>query len=503
MSRYSGGLVAPVNSINERIEAALARQAKQHEIAKAAGETISKAGISTSTGIVAINLEAPTIGRVPTRTPWLDLIPRRTTHKGGLGIIYRAIDALDSATTAIGVSEGQRNGSITPVVDTVTQNFKTLGLEDDYTFESEEAAESFDNVPARSVQLLLAQFRIMESRVASFGIGSSAYGLGTPPTPTGTTGTVPGTLTSATNYFVRVVALSLDGYLRATVAGGVVQTYTRNNNDGSSNTLNGGSSIQSAASAAIVSGTSPNASINMKVAAVPGAVAYAWYWGTSTSNMTLGAITTTNTYTATAAAAGTQLASAATVDTSFDSLVYDGLFTQMAQSSSGAYFKSLDGAGFTSANGGTIAELNAAFEYLWNTYRIRPTRLTCGGNTRVAISNTIFASTGPIYRAELGSNGKIDSGFVVDSIMNPVTGDKVPIVVDPWWPNNQLELSAEDLPEYSIPEVPLPYNITTRMRDYYQIIWPETTRTRYNGVYYSGVMQVRVPFAGAILVNTP
>jgi hypothetical protein len=176
----------------------------------------------------------------------------------------------------------------------------------------------------------------------------------------------------------------------------------------------------------------------------------------------------------------------------------------MAQSTSGAYFKSLDGAGFTSDKGGTIAELNAAFEYLWNTYRIRPTRLTCGGNTRVAISSAIFSSAGPIYRTDIpDGQGSVRSGVLVKSVLNPITGDDVPIVVDPWWPNNQLELSAEDLPEYSIPEVPLPYNITTRMRDYYQIIWPETTRTRYNGVYYSGVMQVRTPFAGAILVNTP
>jgi hypothetical protein len=112
--RYSGGFSA--STINERIEFALAKQAREQEIAKAAGETISKAGITTSTGITAINLEAPTIGRVPTRTPWLDLVPRRTTHKGGLGIIYRAIDALDSANTAIGVTEGQRGASITPAV---------------------------------------------------------------------------------------------------------------------------------------------------------------------------------------------------------------------------------------------------------------------------------------------------------------------------------------------------------------------------------------------------
>lgn len=500
--RYAGGLSS--NDINFRIERKLAEQAHRHAIAKAAGEKIEKAGISTSTGITAYNLEAPTIGLVPTRTPALDRVPRRTTQRGDLGIHWKSLTALDSANTAIGVSEGQRGASISPTVTVSETLFATLGLEDDYTFEAEEAAQSFDNVPQRSVEWLLAQFRIAETRVVFDGVATTAAKFGTTPTPTGTTGTVPGTLTSAGAYFARCVALSLDGVNRASVAGGVVQTYTRNNNDGLSNTLNGGSAIQSASSASITAGTTPNASLNLKVAAVRGAAGYAWYVGTSTSNMVIAAITTTNTVTITAPPAGTQLASAVTVDCSNDPLVYDGLITQFAASGSGSYFASMDGAAFTTGNGGTINELNTAFEYLWVNYRIRPTWLRCGGITRVAISNAIFATTGPVYRVDLGQEGQeVKAGKIVSAVMNPVTGDIVPIVVDPWGANNQLQLMTEELPEYTIPEVPLPYNVATRMRDYYQIIWPETTRTRYNGIYYSGMVQLRVPFSGAILVNTP
>src|SRR5579859_4370136 len=222
--RYSGGFA--VSDLNRRIEIALANQAQRQKVQKAAGEQISKAGITTSTGITAYNLEAPTIGLVPTRTPWLDTIPRRTTHRGDLGIHWKSLTALDatgSNLTAIGVGEGKRGASISPTVTVSETLFATLGLEDDYTFEAEEAAESFDNVPARSVQWVLAQFRIQESRVASFGIATAANKLGTTPTPTGTTGTTPGTLTSGGTYYARCVALSLDGYNRATVAGGVVQ----------------------------------------------------------------------------------------------------------------------------------------------------------------------------------------------------------------------------------------------------------------------------------------
>jgi len=497
--RYSGGFSS--NDLNRRIEIALAQQAHRHQVAKAAGETVSKAGITTQTGITAYNLEAPTLGLVPTRTPFLDIVPRRTTMKGDLGVHWKSLVALDTNVTAIGVSEGQRNASINPQVTVSEELFKTLGLEDDYTYEAEEAAQSFDNVPQRSVEWLLAQFRIAESRVVADGVGSLSFG--TTPTPTGTTGTVAGSLSSGGTYYIRAVALSLDGYNRASVPGGVVQQYTRNNNDGSQSTLNGGSAIVSAASAAITAGTSPNASFNFKVPAVPGAAAYAIYVGTSTSNMTLAVISTSNTGTIIALPTGTQLATSVTLDCSADTLVYDGLFTQLAQPSSGSYFKSLDGAGFTVANGGTINEFNAAFEYLWTNYRIRPTRLVCGGITNVAISQTIFGTSGPVYRVDLGAGVTVDSGKLVQSVLNPITGDKVPILVDPWAPNNQVRFSSEELPEYTIPEVPLPYNVCTRMRDYYQIIWPETTRTRYNGIYYSGMLQLRVPFSGAVLVNTP
>jgi hypothetical protein len=500
--RYVGGFRS--NDLNHRIERALFQQSERQRVAKAAGETISKAGITTSTGITAYNLEAPTIGLVPTRTPFLDLIPRRTTTKGDLGIHWKSLVALDTANTSIGVSEGLRGASIAPSVTVSETLFATLGLEDDYTFEAEEAAQSFDNVPQRSVEWLLAQFRIAESRVVANGVATTAAKFGTTPTPTGAAGTTPGTLTSGGTYYVRAVALSLDGVKRASVAGGVVQTYTRYNNDGSTNLLNGGSAIQSLASAAITAGTTPNASMDLKVTAVRGAAGYAWYVGTTTSNMVLAAITTLNIVNISAPPAGTQLASAVTLDCSNDPLVYDGLSTQFATSGSGSYFLSMDGAAFTTANGGTINQLNLAFEYLWVNYRIRPTKLVCGGITRVAISNAIFATTGPVYRVDLGQAGTdVKAGKVVTAIMNPVTGDMVDIVVDPWYPNNQLMLVTETLPEYTIPEVPLPYNVATRMRDYYQIIWPETTRTRYNGIYYSGMLQVRVPFSGAVLVNTP
>lgn len=500
--RYSGGFAS--NDLNRRIEIALAQQARSQQIAKAAGETISKAGITTSTGITAYNLEAPTQGLVPTRTPFLDLIPRRTTYRGDLGVHWKSLVALDTpgGNTAIGVSEGQRNASINPQVTVSEELFKTLGLEDDYTFESEEAAQSFDNVPQRAVEWLLAQFRIQESRVAANGIGSLSFGV--TPTPTGAASTtVNGSLSSGGTYYIRAVALSLDGVNRASVAGGVVQSYTRNNNDGSQSILNGGSAIVSSASASITAGTSPHASFTFKVPAVPGACGYAIYVGTSTTNMVLQQISTANTGVVTALPTGTQLATSITSDCSADSLVYNGLITQLAQPSSGSYFASLDGAGFTVANGGTINEINAAFEYLWVMYRIRPTRLVCGGITSVNISNTIFGTTGPVYRVDLGAETEVASGKRVKSILNPITGDVVPIVVDPWYPNNQMALTTEELPEYTIPEVPLPYNICTRMRDYYQIVWPETTRTRYNGIYYSGMMQVRVPFSGAIIVNTP
>ncbi len=493
--QISGGIRN--NGANFDIEDKLARFHQRQEARKAAGEVIKATGITTGTGITAYSLEAPTQGLVPTRTPFLDMIPRRTSTRGGTGDHWKQLTALDSGNTSLGVSEGARGASITPVVTPVSATYATLGLEDDYTYEAEEAAQSFDNVPQRSIQWLLAQFRIQESRV--IGYGNATKPLGTGNTPVLAVGVPTGTIPAAT-YVVRIVPLTFEGLRNATVAGGVQTTFTRLNNDGTTSTIAGGSGIASAASNSITTTTA--GSLSWTVPATPNAWGYAVYLGTTAANAALAAISIVNAGTLTALATGTQLAASITADNSANSLIYDGLATQYMASGSGAYYASLDGGALTSDNSGGVQQFTSGFEYLWDNYRIRPDKLVIGGNVQQAINKAVFGgTTGPVFRVDLPSGKPVTSGNTVKGILNPITGDIVEVVLDPWAPSNGALALCTSLPEYSIPEVPLPFYLQTRMRDYYQIIWPQVTRTQYQGVYYSGLMKVPALFAAAVFQN--
>lgn len=483
MFNYTAG--GGASGINFQIENALAKQAM-----------VSKAGITTATGITAYNLEPRALGLYFDECPFLELVPRTISHQGDTMTHWKTVTSVDQFNVSMGVAEGQRTGSITPLVNVKSRAYATLGKETNYTFEAEEAAEGFDNVPTKSTSQLLSAFRIGESKVAAYG--NASYPLGTPSAPTGSVGAAAGTLPAAT-YVLRVVALTYDGYQQATVAGGVATTSTRQNNDGSSTTVAGGSSIASAASAGVV--LAATGSVSGVVTAIPNAYAYAWYIGTSAANAVLAAITYGNSVTITAPAVGTQTAASITADNSVNPLIYDGLATQFMDPASGAYYQSLDGSALTSDGAGGIEQFSQGFQYMWDNFKIGPSHILCGGLVRRAINKAVFGSTGPVYRIDLGNQGgDTVAGQEATFILNPITGQKVKIMVDPWAPGNFAVGLTQKLP-YQVPDVPVPFKIEARMRDYYQIAWPVTTRNKYFGIYYSGVMKVHAPFSGAVWAN--
>jgi len=104
------------------------------------------------------------------------------------------------------------------------------------------------------------------------------------------------------------VALTLDGIMNATIASGIQGQITRTNADGSSDTFGGGAAKKSN-NATVTTASDGNAthSIKASVAAVTGALGYAWFWGAAGSEV-LGAITTIDSLVITAAASGTQTA---------------------------------------------------------------------------------------------------------------------------------------------------------------------------------------------------
>jgi len=456
-------------------------------------------------GLVNYDLQAPAIKLYPVLSPLRNRCPR-VAGRGDTATRWKTITGINTAGTKGGVSEGQRGGVITTTTASLTAAYIGLGLEDYVTFDADYAAEYFENVKADATLGLLQSFMIMEENMLLGGNASTA--LGTTPTPSLTAGSA-GSMATQAAASVICVALSYDGYKNATVAGGVVQTIARTNADGSSDTLNGGTAIKSANATVSVTGTT--GSIAATVTAVKGAFAYAWYCGATAGSEKLAAITTINSVVLTAYATTTQAASAlASTDYSDDATYqYDGFLYQALKSGSNAYFKSLatgtagTGTQLTSDGAGGITELNDMFQTMYDTLRLGPTRILVSSRESRNISNLVVKNGGaPLIRLNMDAqspHGGISAGAMVTEILNPVTGEVIPMETHPYLPQGTLLAISDRIP-YPLTGVGNVYQIKER-KAYYATEWPLKTRKWEYGVYNDSLFQHYFPASMGIIAN--
>ncbi len=462
---------------------------------------------TTSLGLNWYDLEPYAKLLYPVITPLRNEIPRVPAN-GGTATNWKAITAINTTNVDGGVSEGNRNAVMSVTEVDYTAPYRGLGMEDYETWEQEYSSQNFDNIRALMGQNLLYATMLKEEFAIIGGNGSDGIPLGTPANPVLTPSASGGSLATQT-LSVIVVALTLDGYQRATVsATGVIQTYTRNNADGSSDTMNGGSSQKSANVTASITG--PNGSCVATVTAIAGAVAYAWYWNAAGSEK-LGAITTVNTVTITAAAAGgNQAATAITADCSKNSLVFSGIISQTLKSGSNGYFKSLDGSGLTPDNAGGIVELETALQYFWNTWRTSPTRMLVNSQELLNISKKVVVGSGtaPLFRFIIeqpaGSVGALTftAGSVVGSYLNKYTmngGSRVDVMLHPNVPPGTI-IFYSNVPPYPIARVKNVIQMKVR-KEYYQIDWALRSRKYEAGVYCDELLQIYFTGVFGVLSN--
>src|SRR5215813_3829170 len=290
--------------------------------------------ISTATGLLAYDLQAPAKSLYPFVTPIRNVMPR---VGGGVGSAthWRQVNAIiGSGFDAMGwVPEGQRSGQMSYSTSNKTSAFVTIGEEDAATFEAISAGRQFEDIQAQMAFRLLQKMMLKEEMAIL--AGNASLSLGTPATPTLSASGSGATLPAAT-YFVRVVGLTLEGYQNSSVLGGVATTKTITGADSKTFTLSGGSSnISAEASQAVTLGQTLFCSVSPS----QGAVAYAWYVSTTSGSETLQAITTINSLAiSTPLGTGTQSQSAVTADNSANpSYAYDGLLTTALKPGSNAY----------------------------------------------------------------------------------------------------------------------------------------------------------------------
>ena len=459
---------------------------------------------SATSGLTYYDLEAGAKTLYPVLTPLRNRIPR-TGGGAGIQANWRSITGVNVQNAGIGVSEGNRG-----VVQAITTQdnvaaYKGIGLEDYVTFEADYAAKGFDDLRGLAAMNLLRALMIGEEKLLIGG--NNSLSLGTTPTPTTSTATSGGGLAAAT-YNVYCVALTMDGYLASSVAGGLPLWGSRTLADGTTESYNQGTAQKSAAASQATTGST--STISASVSAVNGAVAYAWFWGTS-GNELLGAITTINSVTIAAEAGGTQNVSAGFAsDYSANSLVFDGMLSQIMKSGSNAYVHTMatgtagSGTPLTSDGAGGIVEIDAALRAFWDNYRLSPTDIYVSSQEQANISAKILSGTTSSAQRFTFTvdQGAIAGGVMVRSYLNKFSLDgaqEIPVRLHPNLPAGTLLFYSDGIP-YPLSNVGNVLQVRTR-QDYYQLQWPVRSRRYEYGVYADEVLQCYFPPAFGVIRN--
>jgi hypothetical protein len=474
---------------------------------KVSPDELAKAGINTSTGLVAYDLQAPAKNLFPVLTPLRNIIPR-VNGGGGTATNWRRVTAINSSLLRAAVPEGTRNGLQTIAADNKSANYATLGLEDSVTFEAEDAANGFEDIRATEAQRLLWATMIEEER---FDLGGNlSVALGTPSAPTVTVVNGGGSIADdATGYTVKVVALTFHGAQASSVSGGVVGQVAVNPADGSTSfNYGGGSSLPSSGTDTGAVSNGGDSIIRASVPVVTGAVAYAWYAGVTGGNITLQAITYINSVELTSLSASHQNVNAITADNSQNSLGYDGLLYHAWASGSNAYIKNMatgtpgTGTGLTASGKGGIEEIDEMLQTMYDNYKLIPDKIYTSSQEINNIASKIFGGTanGALrYTVPMQGDDMTLSAGVSRIKYQSLLGRVIPVEVHPDMPKGTLLAVTTSLP-YPINNVPNVFEMRLQ-RDYQQFEWPLRTRKYETGVYFRGVLAHYFPPSLGIITN--
>jgi hypothetical protein len=457
-----------------------------------------------TTGLQNYDLEKPALSIVPVETPFFNRIPIVGAN-GGIQANWHAITGINTTGISAGLGYGQRNSPISTTTADYFAKFCAFGLDDFIQEEAEWSAEGYMDLLARGQSNLTWAMKIAMERVYVGGQGT--YGLGATPRPTVADVSTGGVLAANTTFSVICAALTLDGYLNGSVAGGVPGLVSRTNADKSTVQYGGGTAQVSQNRTVATANDSNNThSLTASIATVSGAVAYAWFWGAAGSEL-LGAITTTNSVLITAAAAGTQnAATLGGVDNSQNSLVCDGFIAQIAKSGMNGYIVSQatgtagTGTPLTADGEGGIVEIDTDLKYFYDTYRASPTAIWVSSQELLNIGKKISAGPGSgtsnIRFTRDATTGQLIGGTLARAYLNkftvglsggPAGGQEIPINLHPNLPPGTMM--------YEMMKVPFPLSginnvVQFRARkNFYATLWPKTTRQWEYGVYLDGVLQ--------------
>ena len=496
-------------------------------------------GVTTALGINFYDLRPPVELLYPVNVPIRNSMARVSRVNDGWGTAAHWMATTVVGSQPIEAEEGKRVAYSVPNNNQYVATYKEMGVERAVTFTAQAAGEGFaDNMADEHIRALHSLFLGEEgldllgnSGPSSANSGNNGYALGQAPTPTLTQSAGSTAFTTANTVYVYLVTIAplgfpnnnWYGYLaQPTVTGGLTPQFVRANADGSSTTLNGGTSqISAVGSLAITTNgnqvTATAVPAGSTIPGVPGAAAYAWFVGTAAgaANAYLYAITTVPSVTITATGTNTNQAAstpALQTDRSYNPLDYDGLLTWAT--AQGGYFISQWGQGPSGSNSltplkmGGVVEIENALEYFWSNYQFVPSKIWCGFQARLTLDYAMKwgGTNGQVATIFLNPNqvGGMVGGFQFDSYLSKWgtpggNGLQIPIQHHPMLPSGTIyfELTNNPYPHSRIPYV---YAMLVQ-RDYYSIEWPITTREWTFGTYAHQTLQHHIPWGSGQITN--
>lgn len=462
-------------------------------------DATNQLGVVTGLGLVPYPLEAPAKLLYPVLTPLRNMIPRSVV--GGASLYYKRVTGIN--TTKIWGSVAQatsnttgRNAPIAYNEKDVTETWKSFGMESFFTPEAQRGASS-TVVPGQNFNaeefatLSCLQATMLAEEKLILGGNNTALGNVSGVTKSGVTqdATGIGSLTAATTYFITVTALTLQGYFQG-VQGQVAAVDQAGEGTGTEVSI-----------ATTTGGTAGDKAIKVTWTPVRGAVAYNVYIASTTgaANSKYVATTTQNLYDITSVPAGNRINAA---DQTANANDFNGLIA-IAEASTSGYFASLGGATaatFTGDNKTGVNEIDTMLKSLWDSYRLGPGVLVAQSTERKKISQIVLGSSTPVFRVQLeAGSSSVTGGIFVNSILNPYTGEEVPLMTHPDIPQGTLLALTFDLGKW-YPNANIVSNIEMKLAwDYQREDFARTARRTDFGVYASGGLVVRFPSAlGAI-----
>lgn len=422
------------------------------------------AGILSSTGIYGIDLTG-LISLVPVVTPLRNSLPRVTPDMGANVTQWRALLNVNSSQPNAAVALDYAGARVQYEEVNVQTAYTALELVTTITRDAVMQARNYADALGIGTMQNLNQVLISEDINLMNGL---AYALPTAGTITSTTSTTGGTLAATTEYDFTVAARSGENYFY------------------------GGSSLP-ATTANHTTGSGATNSITGFIPAVKGAVAYDWYFGAHSGTLYYYTTTTVNTVTFTFLPTANQAlpslpmlssvapTAAPTADTSYNSIWMNGLLAQIlgdygsnaivtpgTATSSGAYFKSNDGAAFTVVSAG-IQQLDDLNESLWNNALISPTRYLMASQTAADIT-TILTASGLAYTVLPPTDGaaraNLAAGQYVKWYLNKALGG-TPIAIEvlPHMAPGMVVAVSDHIP-YPGANIDAPFQVRT-LDDYY------------------------------------